>query len=126
MFSLANISSANFSLEGWYKQQAKDSISKVVFDTENKMNRSVSDYNKFTTDIQRQGSRDLSNHTDSTISTARNNINNHSTEYIKQINSTINELKSTRYDQLVNTQISENNQEIDAEVNEMLEEILSN
>lgn len=118
-------SSANFSLEGWYKHEADTNMSKVIANTENDLRHSISDYDNFTMDILQEGSIEINQHVNTILSSSNININHYSTAYIEEITSTINELESNRYDQLVNNQITENNQEIEAEFNQMLEEILS-
>ena len=126
LLSVTSVCSSNFSLENWYNQQASKSMSEVIDKTKIGLNRSLSDYSKFTIYLQLEGSRELTDQTDFILSTASTNINKHSTEYSAEINSTTNELKTSRYNQLVNEKISENNEELEAEVTEMIEEILSN
>ncbi|KMY44672.1 hypothetical protein AC622_10800 [Bacillus sp. FJAT-27916] len=123
--STITVSSAIFSLETWYEQQLGVSMTNVITDSEDTMTRSIYDYNKFTTALMNDGSTQIYDQTTKSFTASSANINKYSEEYIKQIQSTTNTLKTTRYNQLVNEHISQHNQEIDEEVTDILAEILN-
>ena len=99
-------------------------MTNVITDTEETMNRSASNYTKFTTELMNEGSKYIETQATDSITTASSNMNDHSKEYIEQIQSTTNTLKSSNYEQLVDKQIAKNNQELDEEVTEILVDIL--
>ena len=99
-------------------------MTNVITDSEDSMNHSMNDYNQFTRELLNDGSKEINTQASDSTASATKNITLHSEEYIKQVHSTTNTLKTTRYDQLIQEQITQNNQEIDEEVSEILAEIL--
>lgn len=99
-------------------------MTNVITDTKETMNQSLSDYNQFTTELMNEGSNDIENQATESITTASSNMSNYSKEYINQIYTTTNILKTSHYEQLVDKQIAKNNEEMNEEVTAILADIL--